>query len=562
MLIEWPEISEDEQLEEFKKCARNFEYFAGAYVRITHPEKGLTPFKLYDYQKRVVSDFETYKHNIVSKFRQGGLTTLATVYSLWKCIFRLDQRILILSKSDREAKHAGSLVTNAMHNLPPWMQPEMSKDNEHEKIFSRTNGTLEFFTPEAARSRSLTYLIIDEAAFIKGMDEHWRAMYPTVAAGGRTIIISTVNGYGNWYEEMFHAAQQGKNQFHVIDIDYTEHPQYRDPKWQAETQANITKKDWAQEFLKLFLGSGETYFKDEILTRLDNRTKNTSPVKKLFDEWENFEKLANHELPNSNYQKGALWIWKEPEERHEYILSADCAEGVGDGGDNSAFQVIDITISQQVAEFYSNIVPPHLFAQVIYNVGLWYNDALVVVENMGPGLSVVNKLVHTLYYSNLFFESRKSGDKPGTTCNSKNRPLFLEALQNYLSNDLIEINSTRLTKELNTFVYNKQTRKAQAQKNKHDDLIMALAIGLFAKDTMVRQLPVGSTLLTEKHNEITKSEIFKRIRNELEDGLVEKLLEEEREQELLKANSDEAIIRNSFMERYRPLSKLYEEFGW
>src|SRR4051812_15660424 len=101
MLVEYPELSPEQELEEFEKCARDFEYFATAYIKITHPIRGLVPFKLFGYQQRVIGDFETYKHNIVRKFRQGGLTTLATLWSLWRCMFKLDQRILVLSKSDR-----------------------------------------------------------------------------------------------------------------------------------------------------------------------------------------------------------------------------------------------------------------------------------------------------------------------------------------------------------------------------------------------------------------------------------------------------------------------------
>jgi phage FluMu gp28-like protein len=53
-------------------------------------------------------------------------------------------------------------------------------------------------------------LIIDEAAFIEKMDDHWKAMYPTLSTGGNCIAISTVNGIGNWYEETYTKAQDKK----------------------------------------------------------------------------------------------------------------------------------------------------------------------------------------------------------------------------------------------------------------------------------------------------------------------------------------------------------------
>jgi hypothetical protein len=101
------DIGEDEQMEELGKCAESFKYFAETYIKITHPKRGLVPFRLYPYQERCIKDYDTYKHNIIRKFRQGGLTTLTVLWAMWRCMFKLDQKIMVLSKSDREATGAG-----------------------------------------------------------------------------------------------------------------------------------------------------------------------------------------------------------------------------------------------------------------------------------------------------------------------------------------------------------------------------------------------------------------------------------------------------------------------
>src|SRR3990167_3971353 len=105
------DISEEERESEFTKCALDFKYFAETYVKITHPKRGLVPFNLYQYQERVINDYNTFKHNIIRKFRQGGLTTLTVIWAMWRCMFKLDQKIMVLSKSDREATGAGKIVT-------------------------------------------------------------------------------------------------------------------------------------------------------------------------------------------------------------------------------------------------------------------------------------------------------------------------------------------------------------------------------------------------------------------------------------------------------------------
>ncbi|MEL4395654.1 hypothetical protein AAEH73_21830, partial [Shewanella algae] len=85
----------DRQEVEFEKCALSFFYFCHKYVKILHPKKGLSPFILYKYQRRVIKDYNNNRFNIISKFRQGGLTTVTLLWSLWKCIFDLDQQIMV-----------------------------------------------------------------------------------------------------------------------------------------------------------------------------------------------------------------------------------------------------------------------------------------------------------------------------------------------------------------------------------------------------------------------------------------------------------------------------------
>jgi hypothetical protein len=194
------------QVEEIDKCRESFEYFASNYVHITHPKRGLVKFNMYDYQKRMVADYEKYTYNIISKFRQGGATTTTVLWCMWRCLFMCDQKILVVSIGDREAVGAGKTVKVALENLPDWMKPQMGKNNDHEKEFHDTNSSIIFASPKAVRSMSLTLLVIDEAAFISNMDDLWAAMMPTLSTGGSCVVISTVNGIGNWYEEMYHGA--------------------------------------------------------------------------------------------------------------------------------------------------------------------------------------------------------------------------------------------------------------------------------------------------------------------------------------------------------------------
>lgn len=294
-----------QQIEEIKKCRKSFKYFAETYLKITHPKRGLVPFKLYPFQERVIEEFNTYPYCITKKFRQAGFTTLTCMWLLWKCIFFKDQRCMIVSKTDREATGVGKTVANAKRELPDWLQPQMGNDNDHEKEFHDTNSVMWFYTPSAGRSKSLTYLAVDEAAFIQGMDDHWAALYPTLAAGGHCIIISTVNGIGNWYEETYMNALEKRNEFHIVNVDWHEHPDYNTPEWERKTRANLGPKKFAQEIEGSFLGSGETYIPGELIVEYEKEYC-SEPSKKALSEWDTIPEETfdpkKYMLPNKEYE--------------------------------------------------------------------------------------------------------------------------------------------------------------------------------------------------------------------------------------------------------------------
>lgn len=535
----------DKQIEEVIKCAKSFFYFCHRYVKILHPKFGTIPFMLYKYQRRVIREFENKRFNMISKFRQGGLSTVAVLWGLWKCMFQKDQQIYFLSKTDREALAAGDIARRAMDNFPYWIYDAANADiTKHEKSFNDVGSKICFYTPEAARGKSATYIMIDEAAFIEKMDEHWKAMYPVIATGGHIEIISTVNGLGNWYEETYHEAQAGRNFFNIIELDYWEHPVYANPEWAEAMRANLGEKGWQQEVLRDFLGSGDTYISSNIISQYDKVVRSLMPLRTAFSKW------TNESQQKQEWDDGALWIWKEPMVGHEYIIGVDCAEGVGKDGDNSCFEIIDATSLEQVAEFYSNLVPPNVFAQIINQIGIYYNTATVAIENNAIGGAVINSLGNDLGYEAIYYESRKSSTRLGIKVGPSNRPVFLESMQSRLMNGSVRLNSQRLVSELKTFIYSPQKKRAEAIKGKHDDAIMALCFALYVRDERVRGLPVNSD---ESDIGISlKKSPYEEIKKEIMEGGVTSWLDSGR--------TDSFSIGEGEIERKN--DSILREFGW
>jgi hypothetical protein len=562
--------------EETMKCAFSFTYWCHKYAKILHPKRGLIPFRLFNYQREVIDHFENNRFNIIRKFRQGGLTTVALLWALWKCLFQLDQQIMCVSKTDREATDVGQMIDRTYEILPSWMAPTKGEEgtwNAHTKSFPQTGGRIMFHSPEAARGKALTILIIDEAAFVPDMEDHWKALYPVLSTGGNCIAISTVNGLGNWYQKTYYDAQEGNNEFNIIDLKYKQHPDYNNEKWVETMKAQLGEDGWLQEVEGDFLGSGDTYIPAHLLEAISKRANNILPVRKLFSQWTNKDSVAEQNMkekerkrcaelglpePNWDGDKGALWVFKEAIEGHEYIIGADVAAGAK--RDCSCFQVIDLHTMEQVAEFYSNTVPPHIFSEILSLVGKMYFTALVVVENMSDGLTTNSLLQHNLFYENLYYEqaTKKGQPKPGIKTGQANRPSILDALRRRILNNTIIINSRRLVKELNTFSFNKETGKVQAQKGHHDDAIFAMCFALYVRDSTTRDVPVGSDIPAEYSKHLTSVD-FESIKEEILRGSPDDWLNQKDDVPSFLEEKDEKTPAVTFRRKY---NTLLNEFGW
>lgn len=463
------------QLIEIFKCKESFPYFCENYARVMHPERGITPFILHPFQKnKVYPTFERERFVILRKFRQAGLSTIASMYALWKILFFTDQRVLMISITDRDAKNLMAMIRRAWEELPEWMICETIEYSQH-VLKLETGSEIRCGTKKMGRGYSANMIIIDEAAFIPKMEEVWMDIFPTVSAAGnncKVFVISTVNGLGNWYADKYHDAKDKKNEFYCLDLDYREHPEYNNEKYVERMKAQLGPRGWDQEVLGVFLSASDTFIKPESIKLIQSYIEKTPEPQKLHND--------------------KLWIWKKPKPDRNYILSADVAEGLGGDHDYSTFHILDTVTLEQVCEFCDNEISTYEFAKTINEIGKYYNNAIAVVEGNGLGVGVLEKLYNDLDYENIHWSRlSKRNLKMGFVMNQKTRPLVLNSFSNLIENEHVKIRSSRLFHEIQTFEYHARTGKAQARSGRHDDLIMAMAIGLFVRNTIINELPIG-----------------------------------------------------------------------
>ena len=170
------------------RCKKSVAFFLRNFGMTKHPKAGIIPFNPFKYQKKAIGTFKHHRFSIFRKCRQSGASKICGAFALWFALFHNFKTILIVSRTDEDAKtFLAENVTFLFKHLPAWMQELWTpvKDNEHElhlpngsKIRSLTSH------PDVLRSNASSLNIIDEAAFINDMSTMWAGGFSTLQHGG------------------------------------------------------------------------------------------------------------------------------------------------------------------------------------------------------------------------------------------------------------------------------------------------------------------------------------------------------------------------------------------
>lgn len=473
--------------DEILRCAQDPVYFINKYVRIRHPVRGLIPFKTFPYQDRMLEALMKKRLNVVLKARQMGYTEIVAAFVLWLILFHPHQTIMCLATKAETAKGYIKKIRTAIKKIPSWLLiADVVTDNK--TSIELANGSVVKSSTKAAdagRSDALSLLVVDEAAHIKGFDEVWTGLRPTISTGGRIIMLSTPLGVGNVFEKTYSDATKRGNNFNPICTMWYEHPEHVsdlqvDPNtgkhtsaWFREETKGMSQREIAQEYECAFLASGDTFFTPELMNAVS--------------------KMA---APESNMEEG-MHVFKAPERGRSYIMSVDSSTGIG--FDRCGIHVCDVETMEQVAEFNGRVKPSDA-AHEADRIGREYNSALMVVENNAVGLAVLEHL-KLLGYPNLFYSRKgaKAGDRLGDPGNAaegsmgpnyihgistqgNNRGFMLNKLEELIRMEKMVIRSVRFRSEMETFIWN--NGRPEAKSGRRDDLIMAMALLVWVRDNL------------------------------------------------------------------------------
>ena len=483
-----------ENIEEYIKCKEDPVYFAKNYVQIVTLDHGLQPFKMYDFQERLVKNFHEKRFNICKMPRQTGKSTTVVSFLLHYAIFNDSVNIGILANKASTARELLGRLQIAYENLPKWMQQGILAWNKGSLELENGSKILAASTSASAvRGMSFNILFLDEFAFVPNhvADSFFASVYPTITSGKSTkvIIVSTPHGMNHFYR-MWHDAERGQNDYTPTDVHWSQVPG-RDEVWKEQTIKNTSEQQFKVEFECEFLGSVDTLIAPS--------------------------KLKTMVYENPIQRNAGLDLYEHPQKEHDYVISVDVARGVGN--DYSAFMVVDITTfpHKVVAKYRDNTIKPMLFPSVIYEVAKNYNEAFILCEVNDVGDQVASILQYDLEYQNLLMCSMRgragqivgqgfSGNKTqlGVKMSKTVKKVGSFNLKTLIEEDKLLLCDYDTISELTTFI--QKHNSFEAEEGCNDDLAMCLVIyaWLVAQDYFkeLTDQDVRKRLYEEQKNQI------------------------------------------------------------
>lgn len=429
-------------------------------------------------------------------------TTALTAFIIHYIIFNPDKTVAILANKENTAKEILRRIKFAYQLLPKWIKHAPVKWNETEVFLENGSSIIAAATSnDNIRGFSIDVCFIDEAAFIDNWETFYTALYNTLSSSverkTKMVLVSTVNGLNHFYE-ITSQARKGQNDFKLISVTWRDVPG-RDENWKKRTIRGLNNnlQMFAQEHENEYLGSSGTLISGAKLKQLAETYE--TPI---------FEELGVRQ-------------YKVPHPDHAYVAIVDVSHGKQ--LDYSTVQVIDITTMpyQQVMTYSSNTIVPSDFADIINRIGRTYNEAFLLIELNDMGQSVAEMMFNDYEYENMLSSENKGrlgkriltafGVTPnadrGVRTTMPVKRLGCSLIKLLIEQNELEIVDLPTISEFSTF--SKKNNSYEAEKGKHDDLVMPLVLfGWLTDQPFFKELTEIQTVLSiREHMEREKESL-------------------------------------------------------
>lgn len=240
----------DDQVEELKKCLHSPIYFIENYVQIIHPVHGIIPFKMYDHQKEMISNYENDDHNVVLASRQVGTNVATCAYILWYSIFKEYRTTLIIGNKFDDAKSIMHTIQMMYEGLPDWIKPAATDETKRFMSFDNRSRIIAKSTSEHSPlgiDASLVYC--RHMAYIapKLQKQIWDKLTPIFHNGSKVIVTSSPRTDDDTFFEIWKGAGDHTNGFKALHVTWNSIPG-RDYAFKERITTAMGEITWRQQY--------------------------------------------------------------------------------------------------------------------------------------------------------------------------------------------------------------------------------------------------------------------------------------------------------------------------
>lgn len=436
--------------------------------------------------------------DIILKSRKRGFSALIDAEFLACCILDSYINAVVVAHRDEDTKILFSRVRWMLDNLG--IHVPVSEEGAGHLKFSATNSSFRVITAgatEPGRGSDITHLHLSERAFYPS-ESFFAAVEGACVKNARRVIETTGNGAGTEFHKFWLKTKRGETAYkdhffpwwmadnYEVDIDKTlvldeaekrlrEAYGLSDRKlaWRRQKLREMSNPDlFPQEYpsndIEAFLTSGRMVFD---WLAIQKQSRSAKPPK-----WTGRLRNLGKRVEVDPADGGPLKVWDTPREDRRYIISADVAEGIT-VGDYSVADVLDTSTWEQIAQWRGHVTP-YDFADVLGDLGAYYNWGIVVPEVNNHGIATCGRLADNGYPNLYVREQKKEGVTYGWQTTRKNKIEMVNALSHSLRDLDVKVNSQETLDELKSFTYLDTRNDMGAQAGAHDDCVMSLAIGV------------------------------------------------------------------------------------
>lgn len=500
--------TEQRRLETRKRLLNDFEYYAPRALKIRTKNGEIVNFKLNKAQTILNETVEKQLKAegkvrvIVLKSRQMGLSTMIGGWLYWWTSQRKAQKSIVVTHAADSTKALFDFTKRYYDNTPEPLKPHTKYSSRKELKFDKLDSGYAVATAggeSIGRGETFTGAHLSELAFWpkSSAKDNLNGLLQCIpnTAGSAIFIESTANGVSGEFYDLWNGAVKGENGFVPVFLPWFIQDEYREPVPEGfqrtpeeeklveahgldDAQLMFRRRKIAQNGIDLFrqeypataeeafLTSGRPVFNP---TQLVDLKRNKRPILKRMGL--NGDRFVDD-------PRGELKLYYDIDPRETYYIGADVAMGVN-GGDYSVAQIVD-SKKRQVG-IWRGHVHPDFFATVLYQLGMLYNTAEIIVERNNHGILTCTRLGKDLAYPNFYIETvyDKMDDKEtvnlGFYTSTKTKPLIIDQLRAALRDLEIEVNDEETIGELMTYIVT-DTGAMEADDGCFDDTVMALAM--------------------------------------------------------------------------------------